>query len=732
MSIQKITRTEAETLGVSSLPNRPSAPSLYSGEALTAKELRAAFDRLPLLVAERLNALIDALGLYTEGQEKETLAALIATDLFDENPFHSLADLFADIKNGAFADYLTVDEERTLTEVLSAMQDAISLPDDVSDLRAYIDNPKGEVKEGSLLPVSGETVFEHTSALETRLSSRIPSVSGEVKAGETRPVAGDTVFKALSTGVASLDARLSTVESTVEGMPFHFDTLSSEEGRMAVPDGAMRYAQLESLGGCTRASKNLFRLEPNTDYGSVQVETDREYDGGYTTTRIICSTDENGYLSICTDGYKISGGASIALRSPAFPRSENGENRNVTLSARYISGLVTPSDMGECCLMLGDNQIALPTSENPLVTQVGVAASAIDSIMPMYCCLSGDYKIALQIEEGMTATEYAPCWATRSAKLTAIKSKGKNLLDIASGVNECLTNNGDGTYTLTKTSANRFSATIACNIPKGATIALHANVLNNTSMYSGMQIQLLNGSSEVAASILSQDLRTITLSESVNSVRFYIASESAVGDFVTICEPQIEYGSAKTEYVPYVDAVDTYVIPQEIRSLDGYGLGASDDCRNLIDFERMAYHKKAASVDLGTLDWQSSSSRFVASLPIAGKATLSHQKPAKAICPAYNTLSQEEIEANNVGIAIEPMTATTVSFYNPLFKNATEVKNALSGVNLVYETAEPVMIDIMEQIPITPYIKVEQGGYLEAVSEDGTPAALTATYQIEN
>ena len=213
MSIQKITRTEAETLGVSSLPNRPSAPSLYSGEALTAKELRAAFDRLPLLVAERLNALIDALGLYTEGQEKETLAALIATDLFDENPFHSLADLFADIKNGAFADYLTVDEERTLTEVLSAMQKVIPLPDGVSDLLAYIDNPKGEVKEGSLLPVSGETVFEHTSALETRLSSRIPSVSGEVKAGETRPVAGDTVFKALSTGVASLDTRLSAVEA---------------------------------------------------------------------------------------------------------------------------------------------------------------------------------------------------------------------------------------------------------------------------------------------------------------------------------------------------------------------------------------------------------------------------------------------------------------------------------------------------------------------------------------
>ncbi len=117
MSISKILNTEIEENAVSSLSTRPSSPSLYGGRVLSAKELRAAFDKLPILLAERFNALIDALGLYTDEKKGASLAALVATGIAEG---HSLAELFADVTSGRFSTYLSLDGEGSLAEVFGA------------------------------------------------------------------------------------------------------------------------------------------------------------------------------------------------------------------------------------------------------------------------------------------------------------------------------------------------------------------------------------------------------------------------------------------------------------------------------------------------------------------------------------------------------------------------------------------------------------------------------------
>ena len=60
--IEKITEEEIRSLGVSSLPRSPSAPSLYGGRSMDSVALRAAFDRLPVCIARKVNAIID--GFY--------------------------------------------------------------------------------------------------------------------------------------------------------------------------------------------------------------------------------------------------------------------------------------------------------------------------------------------------------------------------------------------------------------------------------------------------------------------------------------------------------------------------------------------------------------------------------------------------------------------------------------------------------------------------------------------
>ena len=58
MNSTKILSTEIQSSKVSSLPTRPTAPASFGGKGYTATDMKAAFDRLPRFIAERLNSLI--------------------------------------------------------------------------------------------------------------------------------------------------------------------------------------------------------------------------------------------------------------------------------------------------------------------------------------------------------------------------------------------------------------------------------------------------------------------------------------------------------------------------------------------------------------------------------------------------------------------------------------------------------------------------------------------------
>ncbi len=103
MSIQKISESEISAAGVASLSTRPTAPYAYGGEGLTPAELKARFDRLPRLVAERLNLLIEAVRGMPE--EEQALSALIPTGIEEG---HTLARLFLDLLDGTAARYVRV------------------------------------------------------------------------------------------------------------------------------------------------------------------------------------------------------------------------------------------------------------------------------------------------------------------------------------------------------------------------------------------------------------------------------------------------------------------------------------------------------------------------------------------------------------------------------------------------------------------------------------------------
>lgn len=110
MKTQKITDEEIAEINVSSLPTRPTAPASFGGRGYTAAEMKAAFDRLPAFIIERFNSLLSDI----ESVGEDSIASAIKTGLSDG---HSLYDMFSDLRNGNFANYLSVGDGSLASEL---------------------------------------------------------------------------------------------------------------------------------------------------------------------------------------------------------------------------------------------------------------------------------------------------------------------------------------------------------------------------------------------------------------------------------------------------------------------------------------------------------------------------------------------------------------------------------------------------------------------------------------
>ena len=117
MNTTKILESEVESLKISSLPNRPTAEKKYGGAGLSAQEMKASFDKLPIFIAERLNSLIDDIESEGDGKISESIKTGLDSG-------HCLSDFFADIKNGNLASYMALGDS-TLVEKIYEMNAAI-------------------------------------------------------------------------------------------------------------------------------------------------------------------------------------------------------------------------------------------------------------------------------------------------------------------------------------------------------------------------------------------------------------------------------------------------------------------------------------------------------------------------------------------------------------------------------------------------------------------------------
>ena len=187
---------------------------------------------------------------------------------------------------------------------------------------------------------------------------------------------------------------------------------------------------------------------------------------------------------------------------------------------------------------------------------------------------------------------------------------------------------------------------------------------------------------------------------------------------------QLDEGSTATAYTPYYTPI-SYTIPEAIRNLPGYGWSAGT-ARNYVDYENKRYVQCVSSVDLGTLTWIVSPTgkvSFQTSQVTGQKLTKNYSVAPNFMCLKYSTKTQDDLwgKPNVIGITAAAKVDGFVYVNDTSYTDATAFKQAMSGVILYYELANPIVTDISTLIDddFLRNIEVEAGGSVTFKNSNG-------------
>lgn len=300
-----------------------------------------------------------------------------------------------------------------------------------------------------------------------------------------------------------------------------------------------------------------------------------------------------------------------------------------------------------------------------------------------------------------------------SAGTEEVVEQGKNLFDYTDktyhGANVNKVENGV-IYT-------KGLTTTALNIPTIAEnkYTLSFKVKSNAANQDGLRWSLQKGKNTSYAH--DSSLIKSEVGYAANTEYQAVVTFVADTDFVSLCtivgviyDVQLENGDTATNYSPFYQTA--YQIPEAIRNLPGYGWSAGT-ARNYVDYENKKYVQCVNSVDLGTLDWTSRLSTVDNSIYVFISNDLNvNNRGNNGLCSHYDFVTS--------GIDAAIVKKDKFFYYNPLniafidksYTDAAAFKQAMQGVILYYELANPIVTDISTLIPddFLRNIEVEAGG----------------------
>lgn len=215
----------------------------------------------------------------------------------------------------------------------------------------------------------------------------------------------------------------------------------------------------------------------------------------------------------------------------------------------------------------------------------------------------------------------------------------------------------------------------------------------------------------------------------VRVVGLYIHPKYIGQEINTVIYPMLNRGSIAAPYKPYrADAVDTLAIAEEIRAIEGYGIGKSGTEYNYIDLEIKVFKQDYAKIRLlSTMgNYNADTDWYYIGYTSLGIAPIDRS----VLC---NILPSVDIQANKTAYGIYHNSSFThVVIRIQGFTTAAEYKQWLADneVYIIEKLAEPIETDISPYLP-SNFISVEGGGAITFVNEFEQKAPSTINYIFE-
>lgn len=539
--------------------------------------------------------------------------------------------------------------------------------------------------------------------------------------GRGGEIAENAGLKEIADAVYKIPADTSLVYQTDDSVAYH----------KIVPTNAEEYAQVEQVGGMTYKTENLIPFPFDYDVGYVKELSGVKFtilsDGGISVVGTPTSTglftfiseDVTNLTNVCQDGkqYTISGGKTgilvVAHKTPID-------------GATQSSGWLEAGSTGQATGVMPEGYRLYRVGIYIGSAAVGTAINTV--IYPM-------------LNEGSTALPYSPFFeGLRDTKVTEMKSNGVNLLDISQALNKNLVDNGDGTYTFTRTTdgwTGRFSADINTHIPAGVTVSIKATSLSSEVVSIGFYDA--DGNSAGSSVSTNGTLWLRTFNKDVKTMKMYLRTESPVGTYAKFSELQINYGSTAAPYKPYrAEAIDTLTISAELRAfLEQYGYGRGvEGYPNYIDFERKVFvqntYRKVfdgteAFTKVGTAEWTWYLDAIAKFYGASSTNIL--------LCNLFNPKYSNTNGSVYIGGSVNDK-GNRIIFYDDAYATVDAWKAHLAelyanGNPLIveYALAKPIEVDISAYLKDgIVFLQVEGGGTITAVNEREQAAPSTIKY----
>lgn len=504
-----------------------------------------------------------------------------------------------------------------------------------------------------------------------------------------------------------LQRRVNALYSIGQGITHKFETDSDTAYAKTIPTGA-KLMSVKSIGGRNLVFNQI--VNPNNFRPSYTVN-------GVTITRVdgykfVANGTATGGDAYFSDSFvPIKGHVYLEKSCPKGGSAETYRSyitgSNVVMDTNYGSGVIAPINV--------DTRVYIV----PLMVKSGATVNNLVVYPQIYDLTamfgSGNEPSTVEEFEAIFPNNYYPYNVGEivSAGTEEVVEQGKNLFDYTDktyhGANVNKVENGV-IYT------ERLTTT-ALNIPTIAEnkYTLSFKVKSNAANQDGLRWSLQKGKNTSYAH--DSSLIKSEVGYAANTEYQAVATFVATTDFVSLCtimlmvyDVQLENGDTATNYSPFYQTA--YQIPEAIRNLPGYGWSAGT-ARNYVDYENKKYVQCVNSVDLGTLDWTSRLSTVDNSIYVFISNDLNvNNRGNNGLCSHYDFVTS--------GIDATIVKKDKFFYYNPLniafidksYTDAAAFKQAMQGVILYYELANPIVTDISTLIPddFLRNIEVEAGG----------------------